>query len=405
MRITLTGKSIEVAFRSPRIDNPIYSLIKCDDAIKNVTQDSSQITVWLYRQPLIDLEYAFVGLAAPSISEIQSWLSTWLKQHRSILRKRREFAGKLILINCDHADLSFFFSQLGMAAEPAALIAGEFGKKDESKLNTIVASRLETAFPEHWDVYEALEALSWDEKSVTPTTPNIINAIDITSFYHEIFKAKNFDLTLASLEAAKKTVSEQTATIAKLTQDAAASKVAGVKVGTEIRQTTEILTKVQSENKEQKLSIRSLETEIDSLRAENVHIKRANQTKLFEHQAVITKIQEKTAVDQALYVNEMKLGTEKQQSLAAKILLLQDKLKANEAADENNKEILKDITEENELLLQQMHQVQEELERQFLQNRDMNSVLDLSSEALTEARMEISRNYVSSKSITVYPVI
>jgi uncharacterized protein (DUF3084 family) len=73
---------------------------------------------------------------------------------------------------------------------------------------------------------------------------------------------------------------------------------------------------------------------------------------------------------------------------------LQAKLKemhtAQQLADQN-KINLKDAHGENEMLVQQMHHVQEELECYFMENRQLQETLEQSHDSLNRARRLVSR--------------
>ncbi len=76
----------------------------------------------------------------------------------------------------------------------------------------------------------------------------------------------------------------------------------------------------------------------------------------------------------------------------------QDVRQAQAERDEHAKKLArieskhKELSQENELLLAQLHQVQEELERYYLANQDLIAGLDRSTQTMHRARAAVSRN-------------
>ncbi len=110
--------------------------------------------VWLYQAPwsLSDADL-LVDYGLPA-SEL---MSRWLATHRAVLRVRRGWGGKLILVNLQRTTTA----ELGAALGCESLLPeiGSQAVPDELlALEEFVAQHFELSSPEHWDLFEALEA-------------------------------------------------------------------------------------------------------------------------------------------------------------------------------------------------------------------------------------------------------
>jgi hypothetical protein len=114
---------------------------------------------------------------------------------------------------------------------------------------------------------------------------------------------------------------------------------------------------------------------------------KARDVALKQSQGALTKAQTELASSADLVKN----GQAAQKQLAQDLKAKEDALaKARQLSDK----VLVQVSEqknENELLLLQLHQVQEELEKYFQENRQMQQVMGQSSSSLDRARRLISR--------------
>ena len=102
--------------------------------------------------------------------------------------------------------------------------------------------------------------------------------------------------------------------------------------------------------------------------------------------------------DQVLTMQRLVAAGAQAPSLASDLQSTQQQLSASQQLAEQGRTQALELERENELLLLQLHQVQEELEQYFLDNRQLQQVMGQSRHSLDRARHLISRLMLASAS-------
>lgn len=302
------------------------------------TNDQQRQWVWLYRAP-------WSLMATEDEQDSAALLHRWQVQQRAVLQLRRHLRRGLLLVNADRVSPQALAEHLGLAGADRTSAAAP-----ASPLSAVLAGVFEQLAPECWDLYEALEAAAWLPEGAPEfrTTRTAAPADALPALLDLLVKGKRLpavEVQLADIRAEQQSVSEENKLL--LNQ----------------------LHQVQEELEKHYLDNQSLKEQLAE-RDKQLAATKAQQQNLDGELAASRK-----AAQQA---------DEARKQLAADIPRLQQQL-----ADKNAK--LQSTCEENELMLAQLHQVQEELENYYLANREILTTMGQYEQTLHRARRAIGQ--------------
>lgn len=338
--------------------------------------------VWVYRTPW-DTLHRQAGDARSTART----LSRWLEQHRLFTRRRRSFGKRLIVVNVGAINAVALAELLGIknVAAPAA-------RPPRDSWLSVLEKLVEWASPEHADVEETLDALAQHHAELhEPETAALLKPDTALRFAQLLRESRDAPQKRAALEAELKTAAK---TIEALKADKAQEVEASA---TELRKVREELAKEKD-----KAAVFAKTAETNQTRL-NTDLKAANEA-VAQAKAQLAKAQtvKSEELKQAMLErDELLLQLHNAQEELERVFLKQKDEAAmwekqcgalQESARTAQKEAKEEaenaaeaakrqdaaITEaraENEDLIVQLHQVQEELERYFLKNRNLASVM------------------------------
>lgn len=154
--------------------------------------------IWLYRSP------ARSAICGASKGDPEAVLGQWLARNRSILKQRREYQRTLYLVNADALSIDDFISEL--ASVPRIMQGSGFDTTLKRGGLAAIEHLLKLSMPEHWEVYEMLEASSrfrsTEFESLLFTVPNKIQLLTTLTVFRDCMAAnkkiteENSDLLL-----------------------------------------------------------------------------------------------------------------------------------------------------------------------------------------------------------------
>ncbi len=119
-------------------------------AMTSGAEAAGQPVLWLYRAPWAMLD---ASSTEPAIGSKQA-LARWLEQNRAVLNMRRRLGDRLLLVNADRVSPQALRARLAKADTPTDAPA-------PIPQAGVLGQLFELSAPRYWDVYEALEAVSW----------------------------------------------------------------------------------------------------------------------------------------------------------------------------------------------------------------------------------------------------
>lgn len=329
------------------------------------THDQERQWVWFYRAPWL--------LTPEHEQDNTALLHRWRAEQRAVLQLRRHLRRGLLLVNADRVSPQALSGHLGLVGAASIMEAPA-----ASPLPAVLAGVFEQLAPEFWELYEALEAASWlpeggpefrtnREAASTEALPELLNLL-----------AKG--LRLPALESQ---LAEQarmlTDTRATLEQAERQFAEASVKQG----ELSAALTAAERQNRQDSEELRQLQGELEKyyLDSHALSLQLAERDK----QLATTKAQqEKLDIELAVSRKVATQADEACKKLTTDIQRLQQQL-----ADKNTE--LQSTSDENELLLAQLHQVQEELENYYVANHEILNKMGQYEQTLHRARRTIGR--------------
>ncbi|WP_313409670.1 hypothetical protein [Stutzerimonas kunmingensis] len=341
--------------------------------------------LWLYRAPWALLAQ---GGSQPS-AEV---LAQWQAQQRAVLQLRRHLRQRLVLVNIDRVASPLLAERFGVPFIEGALP----DEKPNTPLLSTLANLFEQKAPECWELYEALEAAAWlpEGEPEFRTNRPLPRAAELTELLDLVRAGKQLAAVSQRLDA-RETELQQ------LNEQLSSAHVASE---TTERQAQQQLIEHQQALQAARTQAEALQQEKQSLTEENeLLLNQLHQVQeelekhyldgvsLKEKQAALEKelAQSKAAHQQAS--KELTTASGKateaekvRQKLAGELASLQKEKAELQAKAQSD-------AEENELLLNQLHQVQEELENYYLANREILAVMGQSEQTLHRARGVISR--------------
>jgi hypothetical protein len=290
---------------------------------------SSPVMLWLYRAP---------WLLAPGE---QLGLSGWLSLQRRVLRERAACPEQWLLVNVDTVDWAALAEMLGFEASDSTPVEAAPSLPAPAQA-LLWAKLLQWAAPHAWDVFEALEAAAWS----APGQPG--------PFLREQMPPPSLqalaDLQCQLLEGQEwRTRAQALETALAQTQEASEAWLA------QLEQAQADLHRAHAEAQGQSEFVRQAQQVVqDAAEAAALADERAQRAQADG----ATRASERDEARQALATTQAQL---------------------------------KEAQEEGELLLLQLHQVQEELEAYFLQCKDKDAALAVAqadAQAATVARAQ-----------------
>ncbi|WP_028634720.1 hypothetical protein [Pseudomonas parafulva] len=346
----------------------------------------SRQAVWFYRAP-------WNWLADGTTVDVMAALQQWQTEQRAVLQLRRTLRQRLILVNIDRVTPQALFERLGLAYndQPVQLFT--------DPLAATLAGVFEQMAPESWTLYEALEAAAWlpngepEFRSNRPL-PTTTGLIELLELIHAGRQLPNAQLQLHERERTITSLRRESE-LARHTQQYGHDERGQVQ--SQLHRAQQALADREAENeylKEQRSSLQQqlaqahtdLQQAIQAASAGSSGTKpfaEENQLLLAQLHAVQAELEKRHLESQDFNDKYAKLKQELDHALAA-----QQQSGADMAGATANAQAL---GEENELLLSQLHLVQEELENYYLANREILAAMDQSNHTLHRARKVISR--------------
>jgi hypothetical protein len=294
--------------------------------------------VWLYRAP-------WAWLAEGASVDAAAALHQWQLQQRAVLQLRRHLRQRLILINVDRVTPPTLATLLGFSCRDEYLEA-----PSAPSLIATLASLFEEMASEFWTLYEALEAVAWlpngeaefRSNRVSPPSEGLTELLELIHAGMQLPGARN--------EITQIRVSSQS---------------------------------VREENDLLLAQLHQVQEELEKSCVQNVSFSRL-------HSSLEQELTQAAADQQQLTkdLDDARATLIQVEQMRVKILERDAQLRA-EAADVRAG--LQSVVEENDVLLAQLHQVQEELEHYYLANREILAAMGQSERTLHRARNVISR--------------
>jgi len=306
------------------------------------------LVFWLYRAPW------HLPLGAPLADE-------WLALHRRLLRGRALFGGRLVLINADAEQPLDVMTSLGLAADgiaplvsiPSAPAIASAPALDNS-MSALLAKTFDWAAPEFWDVFEALE-------SAAPPTGR-------TPLFRSALQAPDSDQVLAL-------------------QRLVAAGAQAPALAKDLLSVQHQLNAAQQLAEQGSSQVSALEGENELLLLQLHQVQEELEQGFLDHRQQLAQADAARAEQVGLHANLQ----EELKQLADKLSASAEALTAAQQTADQGRHQISELESENELLLLQLHQVQEELEQYFLDNRQLQQVMGQSRHSLDRARRLISR--------------
>lgn len=328
----------------------------------------SERVVWLYRTPWLLVNEGDTGTNPP--------LEQWLSVHRAVLRARRTLGNKLMLVNADQVSPFAVLSELGLQIK-----AAENGRAqaDVIPVGAFPADLLMTVFnaiaPEYGDVFEALEALSWrpDEDVVAPAYTNVPSSEalqEVVRLLTDGHAATGLHEMLVQAQQEIEVQKVETASLRAELQQRIAQQ------SSEAREVARLAQLVQKEQ----AAHRDLSAQLQQERARAAEVQADQSAEIATLRA---DLQRRAVPDNRGDAREAARLAQLVQSEQAARRDLASQLQQERAR-------VTELQAEQELLMQQMQQVQEELERYFLENRHLQCAIRESQQAMDAARCVIS---------------
>lgn len=350
--------------------------------------DGEQCWVWCFLAPW---EWALMQSAPPSE---QSWLA-WVEAQRHVLQLRRLLGARLQFVRA--SQLPHFLASIDQAAgQEAPQALPLLASANDPELATALAKlhldmvpfspALETA----WEVFETLEAAAWLPEGTAPLFRDSLANTQV-----------DWPLLLPLLHAGlgAPALREQLSQHQQKTRDQHERHE---------KEVTALHTEQQANQRERD----ALEEENALLLAQLHHVQEElessflNQQTLEQREKVlqddVSQLQKRLAEQQATldkaHSERDQLAKQQASQLQATAQQHQkaldeaaQKLQASETRLSQQQSEQNELQEENDLLLSQLHHVQEELERYFLANREYQAAMGSARQTFTRARAQVSQ--------------
>lgn len=325
--------------------------------------------VWLYRAP-------WKWLTSIDTAEVEPALNQWLVQQREILRLRRHLGQQLILVNVDQVATALLCSRLNLP-EPASVVI----PPEPTALATVMAILFEQMAPHYWDVFEALEAAAWLPEGEAQFRHNILSPTESDLF--DLLHILRNGLALPAYQA--ELTESHANTVNQLEQrlvDTHQKLKLVMEKGADLEHA---LSQSKQETIQSETGRLTLAKENHQL-LEQLHQTQEALEKLYlDNKAQIATLTESHAATIKQYEQKLSNANDQLEQLSKKQA---DQSKQANTLAENKFKVL---SEENDLLLTQLHHAQEELESYYLANQEFQIVMGQSQKTLGRARNLVSR--------------
>tara|TARA_R110000796_G_scaffold219504_1_gene335517 strand:+ start:20829 stop:22148 length:1320 start_codon:yes stop_codon:yes gene_type:complete len=382
--------------------------------------EGEQCWVWCFMAPW---EWALMQPEAPSE---QSWLA-WIEAQRQVLQLRRLLGPQLQFIRA--SQLPRFLASLDQAADQETphdlpLLASAADPELATMLAKIHLDMLpdSQALESAWEVFETLEAGAWLPEGSAPLFRDSlanthVNWPLLLPLLHAGCEAPALREQVSQqrqrAELTNAQVAEQTA-YAQQCETQYTSLVSQHKKAQEEneQEVTELRSQLQSQQQASQREREEVEEENALLLAQLHHVQEELETYFLSQQTLeqrektlqddVSQLQKRLAEQQAALdkaknerdqlakqqANQVQTTAQQHQKALDDVA---QKLQTSETRLSQQQAEQSELQEENDLLLSQLHQVQEELERYFLANREYQTAMGSARQTFTRARTQVSQ--------------
>lgn len=329
----------------------------------------NQRLIWLYRGP-----WSLLAVSANQPNgrclEIPQ---QWLKWQRNILALRKSSSNTLLLVNRDTTTAHDLITSLGLKPN----LSSRQDHPRHQELSVVFGKLIEWITPYYWDVFEALEAAAWIPEGIpffrhllSPPPTDILD--QVTALMAAGYRQPETQAEVSNLKQENDILTQQLHQVEEKLKNLSIENRKSVAA---LKKTNEdLLTQIQKEQcekikQENDLLIQQLYQVQDELEKSMI--------KNNERIAALIKENE----DLTMQTQQTQLASNQQKTQFLK-QIQQEKEQFTKKNDE--------LKQENELLIQQLHQVQDELERYHLANKQMQTTLAQSKQTMGKTRIIIS---------------
>ena len=346
------------------------------DAAQGISpNEDARQWVWLYRAP-------WKWLISIDTAEVEPALKQWLVQQREILRLRRHLGQQLILVNVDQVAAALLCSRLDLP-EPASVVI----QPEPTALATVMAILFEQMAPHYWDVFEALEAAAWLPVGEAQFRHNILSPTEADLF--DLLHILRNGLALPAYQA-ELTESHPTA-VNQLEQRLA-----------DTNQQFELVTEkgAHLEHALSQSKQATIQSEADRLalaKENHLLLEQLHQTQetlekhYLDNKAQVATLTDSHAATIKQYEQQLANANDQLEQVSAKRAQLDQSLNQSKQANTLAENKCKVLSEENDLLLTQLHHAQEELESYYLANQEFRAAMGQTQKTLRRTRNLVSR--------------
>lgn len=360
------------------------------DALESgISATTPQRAVWLYRAP-----WVMLGSRLSTEQDSQSELDAWLAQQRLVLKSRQVFGDQLRLVNLDRVSASELLFKLGVGASDDALLLSTVGKSVSS---AVLAKVFEWVAPSYWEIFESLESAAWLSQG-EPIFRSTLRAPSDSCLF-ELLNVLQAELTLPTQQALL--VAAQDA-VSGLQQDLEMSKRSWADRDELLKENETLLLQlhgVQEELESVFLANEESSVLVQQERLALIAEKEAMASELGQSRELLTSSELRCAELQQVLVQRGDALSEKlveleraQVTLAEKEAMLavaQDsvsRLQQELAMSSRSQADRDDLLKENEILLLQLHQVQEDLEHYYSAHQSLLETAAAESSSVSMTR-------------------
>lgn len=337
------------------------------------TDDQQHQWVWLYRAP-------WSLMTTEDEQDSAALLHRWQVQQRAVLQLRRHLRRGLLLVNADRVSPQALAGHLGL---DAAVSTGEVAQA--SPLSAVLAGVFEQLAPECWDLYEALEAAAWLPEGAPEfrTTRTAAPVDALPALLDLLVKGKRLPTMEAKLTEQAQVLTDTRASLEQVEQQLAQANTRHRELNEALANSRAEQQSASEENELLLAQMHQVQEELEKYYLDSQSLK--EQLAERDKQLAASKAQQQKLDDElAASRKAATQADEARKQLAADIQRLQRQL-----ADQNAE--LQSASEENELMLAQLHQVQEELENYYLANREILTAMGHYEHTLHRARRALGQ--------------
>ena len=355
-------------------EHAALSLINTEAFLTSATHNHEDTFIWVYRAP-------WRWLLEHPVSSHETALNAWETEQQSVLKLRRTLKDRLILINADKVDVPALANLCGLSYKEAPNTLYCIHK---TAISGFLAEQFEKNAPHCWDVYESLETIAWLPQAEAEFRGNY--SIVPTEAFNELLQLVSLGSQFPTLNEA---LSQRVTMLAQVEHELNAknNKLSALEV------------KLKESSDENELLLNQLfqvQEELEKRFLENKDLSEKNQQ---QHAASVST---QDAHNEALKKTNTELHTAKEllHKETQKTARLQQQLAALSAENTQLSDAQQSQRDEHKIIMAQLFQVQEELEKRFLENKDLSeknqqqhaasvSTQDAHNEALKKTNTEL----------------